>query len=116
MTPLVSLAIRIKGDSIAANAYLTSARRNRGPYEAGAALSDVNAADGDLAPFEIPPEPTAAERQVADLIHIESDPETARAVLQRVTLWFHTFSLDASRGLYTRGVARYPRYRIPALP
>jgi tRNA (mo5U34)-methyltransferase len=76
----------------------------------------VTAADEGLAPFEVPPEPTAAERQVADLIQIETDPETAGAVLERVPLWFHTFSLDASRGLYTRGVARDHGYRIPALP
>ena len=31
-------------------------------------------------------------------------------------LWFHTFSLDRSRELYTRGVARDHRYRVPALP
>ncbi len=53
---------------------------------------------------------------MADLIKIETDPETARAVLERVPLWFHTFSLDASRELYTPGVARDHRYRIPALP
>jgi len=34
---------------------------------------------------------------VADLIQIETDPETAAAVLDRVPLWFHTFSLDRSR-------------------
>jgi tRNA (mo5U34)-methyltransferase len=53
---------------------------------------------------------------VADLIQIETDPETAAAVLERVPLWFHTFSLDASRALYTRGIARDHGYRIPALP
>ncbi len=53
---------------------------------------------------------------MADLIQIETDPETAGVVLKRVPLWFHTFSLNASRGLYTRGVARDHRYRIPALP
>ena len=72
--------------------------------------------DEGQAPFEVPPEPTAAERQVADLIQIETDPETARAVLDRVPLWFHTFSLDGSSELYTHGVARDHRYRIPALP
>jgi len=76
----------------------------------------MTAANEDLGPFEVPPEPTAAERQVADLIQIDTDPETAAAVLERVPLWFHTFSLDASKGLYTRGVARDHRYRIPALP
>ena len=71
---------------------------------------------GSLPPSEGPPEPTAAERQVADLIPIEADPEVARAVLDRVPLWFHTFSLDGSKELYTHGVARDHRYRIPALP
>lgn len=76
----------------------------------------MTVSDDDLAPFEVPPEPTAAERQVADLIPIGTDPDTAAAVLERVPLWFHTFSLDESRDLYTRGVARDHRYRIPALP
>lgn len=53
---------------------------------------------------------------MADLIQIEADPETAAAVLDRVPLWFHTFSLDRSRGVYTPGIARDHRYRIPALP
>jgi tRNA (mo5U34)-methyltransferase len=106
----------IKGDNIAANADPTSARRNPGPYEAEAALASATAADEDLAPLEVPPEPTAAERHVADLIQIDTDPETAAAVLERVPLWFHTFSLDRSGKLYTRGVARDHRYRIPALP
>lgn len=53
---------------------------------------------------------------MADLIQIETDPETAAAVLDRVPLWFHTFSLDRSRELYTHGVARDHRYRVPALP
>ncbi len=53
---------------------------------------------------------------MADLLQIETDPETAAAVLERVPLWFHTFSLDRSADLYTRGVARDHRYRIPALP
>ena len=69
-----------------------------------------------VAALETVPEPTAAERQVADLIPIESDPDAARAVLDRVPLWFHTFSLDGSGELYTPGVARDHRYRIPALP
>ena len=49
-----------------------------------------------LGPFEVPPEPTAAEREVADLIPIYADPETTEAVLERVPLWFHTFALDPS--------------------
>ncbi len=65
---------------------------------------------------EARPEPTAAERAVADLLPIEADLDEARAVLDRVPLWFHTFSLDHDDGVYTPGVARDHRYRIPALP
>jgi len=65
---------------------------------------------------EAPPKPTGAEREVADLLPIHADPDAARAVLDRVPLWFHTFSLDHSVELYTPGVARDHRYRIPALP
>jgi tRNA (mo5U34)-methyltransferase len=53
---------------------------------------------------------------VADLLPIQADPDAARAVLDRVPLWFHTFSLDDSDDLYTHGVARDHRYRVPALP
>jgi tRNA (mo5U34)-methyltransferase len=67
-------------------------------------------------PREALPKPTAAEREVADLLPIDADPDAARAVLGRVPLWFHTFSLDHSDELYTPGVARDHRYRIPALP
>ena len=65
---------------------------------------------------EAPAKPTAAEREVADLLPIQADPDAARAVLDRVPLWFHTFSLDHSDELYTPGVARDHRYRVPALP
>lgn len=65
--------------------------------------------------YDRPPPPTRAEREVADLLPIGADEETARAVLGRVPLWFHTFSLD-QHSLYTPGVARDHRYRIPALP
>jgi tRNA (mo5U34)-methyltransferase len=61
------------------------------------------------------PQPTQAERQVADLLPVGADQKTARAVLDRVPLWFHTFSLDEG-SLYTPGVARDHRYRIPILP
>ena len=67
-------------------------------------------------PRKAPPQPTAAEREVADLLPIDADPDAARGVLDRVPLWFHTFSLDNSDELYTPGVARDHRYRIPALP
>lgn len=62
------------------------------------------------------PEPTEAERAVADLLPIGADPESARRVLARVPLWFHTFALNAEHGLYTPGVARDHRYRVPFLP
>ena len=60
--------------------------------------------------------PTAAEREVADLLPMEADPAAARAVLDSVRFWFHTFALNRAAGLYTPGVARDHRYRIPALP
>jgi tRNA (mo5U34)-methyltransferase len=62
------------------------------------------------------PEITDAERAVADLLPLGSDPESARRVLGRVPLWFHTFALNAEHGLYTPGVARDHRYRVPFLP
>jgi tRNA (mo5U34)-methyltransferase len=62
------------------------------------------------------PEITSAERAVADLLPIGADPEEARRVLARVPLWFHTFALNAERGLYTPGVARDHRCRVPFLP
>jgi tRNA (mo5U34)-methyltransferase len=62
------------------------------------------------------PEPTDAERAVADLLPIGTDPESARQVLARVPLWFHTFALNTEHGLYTHGVARDHRYRVPFLP
>jgi tRNA (mo5U34)-methyltransferase len=58
---------------------------------------------------------SAAEREVADLLPIRTDEKSARAVLERVPFWFHTFSLDGE-SLYTPGVARDHRYRIPLLP
>lgn len=55
------------------------------------------------------------EREVADLLPIGTDAGRARTVLRRVPFWFHTFCLDGG-SLYTPGVARDHRYRIPALP
>jgi tRNA (mo5U34)-methyltransferase len=60
--------------------------------------------------------PTAAEREVADLLALEADPAEARAVLDSVSFWFYTFALNRAARLYTPGVARDHRYRIPALP
>jgi tRNA (mo5U34)-methyltransferase len=61
------------------------------------------------------PEPTDAEREVADLLPIAVSEQQARETLEQVPLWFHTFNLDGG-SLYTPGVARDHRYRIPALP
>ena len=67
-------------------------------------------------PFSQIPELTDAERAVADTLPIGADPEEAARVLGRVPLWFHTFALNAAHGLYTPGVARDHRYRVPFLP
>jgi len=69
----------------------------------------------EIASRERLPQPTRAERAVADLLPIGADEETARAALESVPLWFHTFSLDGG-AMYTPGVARDHRYRIPVLP
>lgn len=68
------------------------------------------------AAIEAPPAPTAAEREVADLIEIDVGPEQARLALEQVPIWFHTFALGQADKLYTHGMARDHRYRIPALP
>jgi tRNA (mo5U34)-methyltransferase len=59
---------------------------------------------------------TSAERQVADLLPIEAEPEEARATLERVPYWFHTFALNRAEEIYAPGYARDHRYRIPAIP
>jgi tRNA (mo5U34)-methyltransferase len=69
-----------------------------------------------LNPFSDIPEVTDAERAVADALPIGADPEAAERVLRQVPLWFHTFALNAEHGLYTPGVARDHRYRVPVLP
>jgi tRNA (mo5U34)-methyltransferase len=61
------------------------------------------------------PRPTAAELEVADLLPIGASATAARATLARVPFWFHTFSLDGGT-VYTPGVARDHRYRVPVLP
>lgn len=50
---------------------------------------------------------------MADLLPIDADPAQARAAVDRVPLWFHTFSVD---GTYTPGIARDHRYRLQAIP
>ena len=59
---------------------------------------------------------TQAEREVADLLPIEVDPALARATVERVPFWFHTFALNRAEGIYTPGAARDHRYRISTLP
>jgi SAM-dependent methyltransferase len=61
------------------------------------------------------PVTTAAERAVADLMPIDAGWEEAHAALERVPLWFHTFSLNGD-GVYTPGIARDHRYRLRAIP
>src|SRR5450755_1061523 len=59
---------------------------------------------------------TEAERQVADLLAIEVAPVLARATVETVPFWFHTFALNRAEGDYTPGAARDHRYRVSALP
>jgi tRNA (mo5U34)-methyltransferase len=59
---------------------------------------------------------TEAERRVADLLAIEVDPVLARAIVETVPFWFHTFALNRAEGIYTPGAARDHRYRVSALP
>jgi SAM-dependent methyltransferase len=59
---------------------------------------------------------TDAEREVADLLPIEVEPDLARATAAIVPFWFHTFALNRAAGIYTPGAARDHRYRMPALP
>jgi tRNA (mo5U34)-methyltransferase len=59
---------------------------------------------------------TSAEIEVADLLPIEASPHEARAALERVPFWFHTFALNREHGIYAPGSARDHRYRIPAIP
>ena len=69
-----------------------------------------------MEPFAQVPELTDAERAVADTLPIGAAPDEAARVLARVPLWFHTFALNAEHGLYTPGVARDHRYRVPYFP
>ena len=59
---------------------------------------------------------TGAEREVADLLPIEADPQEARAILRSVPFWFHTFALNREHKIYTPGAARDHRYRLRGLP
>lgn len=64
---------------------------------------------------EAVPQPTAAERGVANLLPIGASREAARRVLDEVPFWFHTFALDGT-STYTPGSARDHRYRLPSFP
>jgi hypothetical protein len=55
---------------------------------------------------------TEAERRVADLLPIEVDSARARATVEAVPFWFHTFALNRAEGIYTPGAARDHRYRV----
>ena len=57
-----------------------------------------------------------AERRVADLLPIDVDPVLARAIVEKVPFWFHTFALNRAEGIYTPGAARDHRYRVSVLP
>jgi tRNA (mo5U34)-methyltransferase len=59
---------------------------------------------------------TEAERHVADLLPLEVDPDVARATVEEVPFWFHTFALNRAAGIYTPGAARDHRYRVSSLP
>jgi tRNA (mo5U34)-methyltransferase len=59
---------------------------------------------------------TEAEQQVADLLPIEVAPGVARATVEAVPFWFHTFALNRAEGIYTPGAARDHRYRASFLP
>jgi SAM-dependent methyltransferase len=49
------------------------------------------------------------------VLPIAATAEQARAALDQVPLWFHTFALNDS-GVYTPGIARDHRYRLQAIP
>lgn len=61
-------------------------------------------------------ESTEAERTVADLLPIDAPLADCEEVLRSVPIWFHTFALNRAAGIYTPGLARDHRYRIPFLP
>lgn len=59
------------------------------------------------------PATSVAEREVADLLPINASRDDAEQVRDSVPVWFHTFQL--AEGIYTPGIARDHRYRIPAI-
>jgi len=59
------------------------------------------------------PEPSFAERVVADVLAIGAAAAEAERVRDSVPLWFHTFAL--APGIYTPGIARDHGYRLAVL-
>jgi SAM-dependent methyltransferase len=59
------------------------------------------------------PAPSPAELAVADMLPVGAPDLAAVRARDAVPIWFHTFQL--APGLYTPGIARDHRYRIPAL-
>lgn len=53
---------------------------------------------------------------MADLLPNEVAPALARATVESVPFWFHTFVLNRAEGIYTPGAARDHRYRVCSLP
>jgi tRNA (mo5U34)-methyltransferase len=60
--------------------------------------------------------PWPTEHEVADEVPIEATPDQARAVLESVPFWFHTFALNAAEAIYAPGVARDHGYRLGSIP
>lgn len=56
------------------------------------------------------------EREVADLVVIDADPDIAHETLSRVPFWFHTFALNRNAEIYTPGAARDHGYRLSVIP
>ena len=50
---------------------------------------------------------------MADLLPSEVDPLLARATVETMPFWFHTFALNRAEGIYTPSAAREHRYRGP---
>jgi tRNA (mo5U34)-methyltransferase len=57
-----------------------------------------------------------SEREVADLVVMDVDPDTALETLSRVPFWFHTFALNREAEIYTPGAARDHGYRLSVIP
>ena len=58
---------------------------------------------------------------MADPLAIEVDPVVARATVETVPFWLHTFALNRAEGIYTPGAAppgaaRDHRYGVSTLP